>query len=492
MNSEGAFEHSMRVIRRRWVIILIAVVTVPLVAFLYSQSQTKEYAASTTLLFETSAEFSPEESTRETATNEALAVLPSVAAKAAKALGNASLGEVLGSIEVSAANEMANLSTISATNESPQRAAEIANAYAQAYIEFRREAKQAPLKVGIAAIEQKIEELHAGESSKADALNEELNKLEIQEALQTGKASIVQKATPPGSPSKPKTKRNVLIGLLLGIVLAGALAALIDRADKRIRGIDEMEELFRLPLIGRIPKSKALDRGSPSNMLSSLDGEAFRTLRTNLRYLAVNQDVSRILIASPEPSDGKSTVARGLAAAMAESGEEVVLVEADLRKEGFFRNDPGYKGYGLSSVLAGTPLDSALLRLPIFSEASSEPRFLTVFPNGPVPPNPAELLESERMREVVEELSGRFETVIFDTPAFGVVSDAMATVPLASAILVIGGIGKTTRTAAHDFIEQISITHQRPLGLIVTMTGKNRAHYGYYRPSGRLLKPNKS
>src|SRR5882757_2872297 len=130
-NSEGALEHAMRVIRRRWMIILVALVTVPLVAFLYSQSQTKEYTASTTLLFETRAE-SEEEATRASATNEALAVLPQVAAKAAKDLGNGTgLGEVLSGIEVSAANEMANLSTISATNESPQRAAEIANAYSE-------------------------------------------------------------------------------------------------------------------------------------------------------------------------------------------------------------------------------------------------------------------------------------------------------------------------------------------------------------------------
>jgi len=77
--------------------------------------------------------------------------------------------------------------------------------------------------------------------------------------------------------------------------------------------------------------------------------------------------------------------------------------------------------------------------------------------------------------------------VIFDTPAFGVVSDAMAMVPLATAILAISGIGKTTHAAAREFVDQMSITSRRPLGLIVTMTGKNRAHYGYYRPSGRLL-----
>src|SRR5689334_3441253 len=123
-NGEGAMEHALRVLKRRYVVILVAVISVPLAAYLYSSAQTKEYTASTTVLFESNAE-TPEEQSAEKATNEALAVLPTVAAKAAKELQGASLGEVLGSVEVSSSNEMANIATISATNESPERAAEI-------------------------------------------------------------------------------------------------------------------------------------------------------------------------------------------------------------------------------------------------------------------------------------------------------------------------------------------------------------------------------
>ena len=123
--NDGALEYTLRVLRRRKLVILAALISVPLFAFLYSSAQTKEYTASATLLFESESEAGLTEASREAATNEALAALPAVAAKAAKDL-NSALSEVLGSVEVASANENANVTTISATNESPERAAEIA------------------------------------------------------------------------------------------------------------------------------------------------------------------------------------------------------------------------------------------------------------------------------------------------------------------------------------------------------------------------------
>jgi capsular polysaccharide biosynthesis protein len=181
---EGALEQALRVLRRRKVIILVAIISVPLAAFLVSSSKTKMYTASATLLFESKTEAGLSEATREAATNEALAALPAVAAKAAKQLGpETNISEIFGSVEVASANEMANVATISATNESPERAAEIANAYSQAYIEFRREASQSQLKQSIAVIEARLADLAPNEAgtSKANALNEQLSKLEVEE-----------------------------------------------------------------------------------------------------------------------------------------------------------------------------------------------------------------------------------------------------------------------------------------------------------------------
>lgn len=487
---DGALEYSLRVLRRRKVVILAALIAVPLAAFLYSAAQTKEYTASATLLLESEEEAGLNEASRLTATIEGLAGLPSVAAKASEGL-HLGISEVLGSVEVGSSNENANLTTISATNESPERAAEIANAYARATIAFQRKSSQAKVKAKIAVIEAKINALTAAGVAgvKVSLLQEQLDQLEVEEALQTGEISLVQEATPPTSPSKPKTKRNVILGLILGLVLGLALAALIERLDRHIRSIEELEEKFGLPIIARIPKSKAFREASTEQMLGAPEAEAFRTLRTNLRYLSVvNQNLEALLIASPEPNDGKSTVARGLAGAMAEMGDDVVLVEADLRKDSVFRHESGYTGDGLSSVLVGTPVEDALIEIPVTREGPDGVRVLSVLPSGPIPPNPSQLLESERMREILATLVERFGTVIVDSPAIGVVSDAMALVPIVAGSLAVGGIGKTTREGAQGFVEQLELTGNRPLGLVATMTAASRNKYTYYRKSSALTR----
>jgi capsular exopolysaccharide synthesis family protein len=173
---------------------------------------------------------------------------------------------------------------------------------------------------------------------------------------------------------------------------------------------------------------------------------------------------------------------------MAEAGDNVVLVEADLRKESVFRSDPAYHGRGLSSVLGGMALEDALISVVVRREAD-QTRTLTVLPSGPIAPNPAALLESERMREVFNELTERFQMVVIDSPAIGVVSDAMGLVSLASGSIAVGALGRTTREGARGFVEQLELTGKRPLGLVVTMTTESRNKYSYYRrPPGALSK----
>lgn len=488
--NDGALEYTLRVLRRRKLVILVALISVPLAAFLYSSSQTKEYTASATLLFEGEEEVGLSEAARRNATLVELATLPTVAAKAAEEVG-VEFGEVGGSVEVASANENANVTTISATNASPERAAEIANAYARATIAFQRKSNRAKVKAKVAVIQAKITGLTPEEAAtpKASLLKEQLDQLEIEEVLQTGETSLVQEASPPSSPSKPKTKRNVILGIILGLVLGLALAAMIERLDRRIRSIEELEELFGLPIIARIPKSKAFQSARTEDMLKAAEAEAYRTLRTNLRYLNVgDRNLESLLIASPEPNDGKSTVARGLAGAMAELGDNVVLIEADLRKESSFRYEGASQSEGLAGVLAGADLGHSLIAVPVSRGGPEGDRSLTVLPCGPIPPNPSELLESERMRQVLSTLESGFDMVIVDSPAIGVVSDAMALVPLVSGSLAVGGLGKTTREGAQGFVEQLELTGSRPLGLIATMTQVSRNKYTYYRKSSTLTR----
>ncbi|HYC82245.1 MAG TPA: polysaccharide biosynthesis tyrosine autokinase [Solirubrobacterales bacterium] len=483
MKPDSPLENALGVLRRRKWVVLIALVCVPLVAFLAASSKDKEYTATATLLFESGEEGFGVEATRTAATNEVLAGLPVIAVRTAEDLdGKVSPGEILESVKAGSVNEQANLTTISATTHDPALSATIANAYSRAYIEFRGETAQKGLNQEITEVEDEIEALSASESEgiRGEKLRERLDALELEKALRSGKTSLVQPAGVPTSPSSPKVKRDVVVGIVVGLLLGLVLAAALERIDRRVRSVEELERRFRLPLLAEVPRARAFERGSLQEMLQVPEAEAFRTLRGNLRYF--NADAARrsFLIASPEPADGKSTVARGLAGAMAELGDDVVLVEADLRKESKIAGSRARQG--LSKVLLGQSLDDALVDVPV-GDPSLGKRYLRVLPSGPVPPNPTELLESDAMARLMEELHERFELIVIDSPALGFVSDALALVPLSTEIIAIGAVGRSDRNDIDQFNKHLEITGHKPIGLVATMTKFDRTQYSYYMRS---------
>jgi capsular exopolysaccharide synthesis family protein len=489
---EGALEQAWRIIRRRKIIVLQALIGVPLIALALTLTQDKEYTATATLLFrETPAAVGEGggvvDPTREAATNGELVALPVVAEEAAKSIGDTiPAAEILASVEVTPSSN-ADTAAIAATTTSPERSAQIANIYGSAYISFRREADRNQLQEPIELAEQRLEELSFAElqGPQGAALQRELNQLKLNQALQTGGAELVQRATAPSEPSSPDPVKNVMLGIVLGALLGFGLAALLERVDRRVRSSEEMEELYGLPLVGRIPRSSRLAGNGAAQEIGAqtLEGEAFRALRANLRYFSVDKQLKSILIVSPEEGDGKSTVARSLAMTMAEMGDHVVLVEADLRKGSAFKQVTGAPAPGLSNVLTGAPLESVLVHIGVQAPSHSTTRALAVLPSGPIPPNPSELLESQRMREVLATLHASYEIVILDSPALGAVSDALAIVPDASEIVIVGGLGKTTRDAARDLNKQFSLLDKKPIGVIVNFAEAERAKYShYYRP----------
>jgi polysaccharide biosynthesis transport protein len=485
MKPEGVVEQLLRIVRRRKWIVVQAVVVVPVLALLFSLSQEKEYTATATLLFRQAAigiaeGESVEDPTRIAATNGQLVGLPIVAEKAAESLEGVSGGEVLASVEVEPSAE-ADTAKIAATTPDPELSAAMANAYGQAYIAFRRGADRGQVQDAIDVAEASLEGLTPAEQEGKEgaALNEQLDRLKLAQALQTGGAELVQPADTPSSPSSPQTTRNVMLGIILGALLGIGLAALLERIDRRVRSIDELEELYGVPILARIPRSQRLSkRRAESVGPQTQEGEAFRVLRTNLRYFNLEGGPRSLLITSPEAGDGKSTVARSLAMTMAEMGDNVVLVEGDLRKGGELRGVKGAPATGLSNVLAGAPYDRVLLELPV--PDGDRGRTFSVLPSGPVPPNPSELLDSPRMHELMAQLKEQFDIVVIDSPALGAVSDALALVPEVSAVVIVGGIGRTTRDAGRELSKQLSLLGTKPIGVIANFTEPERGKYSHY------------
>lgn len=487
VNSEGVLDQLLRILRRRKWIVLQATIVVPLLALLFSLTQEDQYTATATLLFRQAPNGVTEgedviDPTRVAATNGQLVGLPIVADKAADSLDGVSGTEVLEDVSVEPSSE-ADTAKISATTDSPELSAEMANAYGNAYISFRRQADRSQVQDAIDVAEESLSKLSPTEQEGKEgaALGEQLDRLKLTQALQTGGAELVQPATPPSDRSSPQPLRNVVLGFVLGALLGLGLAALLDRVDRRVRTIDELEDLYEVPILARIPRSQRLTRKQTEAISPQTpEGEAFRVLRTNLRYFNVDRTMRSILVTSPEAGDGKSTVARTLATTMAEMGDDVVLVEGDLRKGGDLLDVTGSPASGLSNVLTGTPYEKVLMRVDVPGGGGLQSRTLTVLPSGPIPPNPSELLESAQMRDLMIKLQDQFEIAVVDSPALAAVSDALALVSEVSTVVIVGGLGKTTRDAGRELRKQFSLLGKKPIGVIANFTEPERGKYSHY------------
>ena len=171
------------------------------------------------------------------------------------------------------------------------------------------------------------------QSSEGQSLQRQISRLSTLEALQTGNAELVQRATAPASPSSPKTVRNTVLGWILGLLLGVGLAVLLERLDRRLRQPKDFEETFGLPVLTEVPESKSLAR-SDNGMgeLLATEGGAFQMLRARLRYFNVDRDIHSVLVTSAAPGEGKTTVAWNLAASAASAGSRTILLEADFHQ----------------------------------------------------------------------------------------------------------------------------------------------------------------
>jgi len=230
-----------------------------------------------------------------------------------------------------------------------------------------------------------------------------------------------------------------------------------------------------------VPDSRRLERAQgDARGLSSGELEAFRMLRTNLRYFNVGHDVRSILITSASPGDGKSTVAFNLAVAAATIGERVLLVEADLRNPSLARFLDGRPSVGLAEVLAGySTVHDALMRVPYASSLEPDAT-IDVLPAGSTPPNPGELIDSTPMRELLESVEAEYDFVVVDTPPASVVSDAIPLVTKVDGVVVVTRLGKNTRDALVSLRDQLRNLKAPTLGVVVNAVEADQtSYYGY-------------
>ncbi|HLI32027.1 MAG TPA: polysaccharide biosynthesis tyrosine autokinase [Solirubrobacteraceae bacterium] len=382
----------------------------------------------------------------------------------------ASPKELLGDVGVETAPS-ADVLNITASTRDPELSAALANAFAEQYIAFRARTQLNGIEVAESKLSRQLAALPPG-SAESATLSQSIQKLNALRAVAGGGATVISRATPPSSPSGISLTGTAAIGVLIGLALALALIFLVESLDQRVKTTEEYEHEYRLPVLTTIPQSAFVDAPA-SKRVDEL--EPYRILRTAFDFAGVTRPVDTIMVTSAVAAEGKSTVAVDFAHAIALTGRKVALVELDLRHPSFHRHFSGVSKSGLTMSLTG----SAELHEVITHPIASLPN-LSVLPAGPLPPNPAELLASAKISELLTSLANDADVVVVDAPPLIPVSDAQVLIdnPVIQAVLIVARIGKTTRDDVRRARAILDLHQVEPVGIAVTGLRASR-HYGY-------------
>ena len=288
----------------------------------------------------------------------------------------------------------------------------------------------------------------------------------------------VERAAPSNIPVQAGPMRYVIMGALVGLLLTGTLAFTLEYLDDTLKTPQDVANVLGLPVVGYVVNESAMEKseGTPfvtSNPRSPM-AETFRTLRTNLEFASVDKPLKTILITSPGSGEGKTTVATNLAAVMAQANKRVILLEGDLRRPRVHRALGMSNQIGLSDVFRGQMDIRDVARY-------SKVKDLAAITSGSLPPNPAELLGSARMVQILSRLVESASVVIIDSPPF-VVSDATVLSAKVDGVLLVIQPGKTHAEAARAMLAQLQRAGAHVVGVVLNrVPRKNANYYGYYR-----------
>lgn len=296
----------------------------------------------------------------------------------------------------------------------------------------------------------------------------------IAEAMTLTDIRVVDPATLPERPASPRLLYNALVGAFLGLIVGLALVFLMEYIDDSVRSREDVELIWDVSHLGVIPfiragESKLIHQLNPKAPLF----EAYRTIRNNILYTSFDKEVRTLMVTSSVPGEGKSTTSANLAASAAIEGKRVLLIDADFRKPNQHRIWKVENRVGFTSFLAGQkPLEECILAQVIPG--------LDLLPAGMVPPNPAKLIESGRLRETLTALVKNYDLVLLDSPPVLVVNDAMVLARIVDEYVLVVESAGISRKILSDTRGRAEVAGSPPLGIVLNKLDFGNAGYGYY------------
>jgi len=360
-----------------------------------------------------------------------------------------------------------------------------------------RNASQLQKLPGVQAVEARLLQRVETARKMADQLREEFQKARISEAVDVGQVEIVDFAVLPEVPIGRGTLFRILTGLIVGLMLGGGAAVLLERLNTTIRRRDDVELMLHVPGLAVVPQIESpsklglLGRGmrlpgmTPRRERSgneslvtvtdfgSITAEAFRTLRTNLIFSQSIQTLRTIVVTSPSPKDGKSTTAANLAVTFAQQGMRVLLIDCDLRKARLHNMFQVSREPGFSQLLARQHTPAEVVQQTAVEN-------LWLIPAGLLPANPSELLGSAIARTTIESLAADYDIVIIDTPPVHVAADALILGSMANGVLLVLRAGYSERAAAKEALQRLANVGAHVVGAVLNDPDHKVPEYGSY------------
>jgi len=501
--------------RRKWVIV-ITTVAVALAAFAFSLVQSKKYTATAEVLLQASQSVQ-----LSTGSGSASALTPADITTQIQLVTSAPVkAAVLKDLGLSPATTappvavsevgLTNVLDVAASSTTPAQAARIANAYANDYITLERQQEVDALLAAASQIQSKITDLDSQiaaldtqlatapaaqqvslQAQRTALVNQEAAfkaeqaQFQVTSALQNGGAQVVTPAVAPKAPSSPRPKRNLALGIAVGLILGVGGAFGLEYLDDSIRTKEDLEKAGGgLSVLGLIPevtswKDETTTRVVAATTPNSSVAEAYRSLRTSIQFFGLDRPIRIIQLTSPVAQEGKTTTLANLGVVLAQAGQRVAMVCCDLRRPRL------HEFFGLDNTVGFT---SVLLGKASLAEAV-QPALpgqdhLWVLASGPPPPNPSELLASPLTGEVLRTLASEFDIVLVDSPPILPVTDAAVLSAHVDAVIVVAVAGLTGAKQIERTVELLGHVNAPLIGTVLNGVSDGSG-YGYsYRYGG--------